>query len=79
MKSDFVYKNEWGVAYDPIEETMNAGYSMDGENFSSEFLITEIQEKDILIAIAICANLYSSYGAIVAPYKDLLELYKNSL
>lgn len=79
MNNEYSYNGEWGIAYNRTTKVMTAGFSTDGETFSPDFHISEIQEKDILIAIAICANLYSNYGIIVAPYKDLLDLYKDSL
>ena len=78
MKNNIIYNGEWGVQYDPIKKEMIAGYSLDGVTFSPEFRITEIEEVNIIDAIEMCSILYSSYGLIIASYKELLEEYKKT-
>ena len=66
---------EWGVNYDPETKTMLGGYSIDGKTFKTEFIITEIDEERIYLAIHICSDLYSSYGTIASPYEALVKEY----
>ena len=77
--NDILVDGEWGANYDPQTKTMLGGYSLDGETFSPEFQITEIEEEDIAIALHICSALYSDYGNISAPYSKLVEEYTNRL
>ena len=77
MKAEYIYDGEWGVTYDPIKKTMIAGYSMDGETFTPEFVITELEEDDLVDDSLTCSIMYASYGVIVASYKKLLEEYES--
>ena len=77
IQNEALYDGEWGVSYNPQEKVMLGGYSLDGETFSPEFKITEIDSQDVADAIAICSCLYCDYGTIVSPFKNLLELYES--
>ncbi len=77
IKNETLYNGEWGVSYDPQTRTMLGGYSIDGETFSPEFQITEIDSDEVPHAIALCSLLYSEYGTIVSTFNDLLECYEN--
>ncbi len=70
----------WGVVYDPISKTMDAGLcnDVDSNEFTPLFHITEIEKEDILDAVATCAVLYSSYGIIVSSYESLKEEYEKT-
>lgn len=77
IKNEILLGGEWGANYDPKTKTMLGGYSLDGETFCPEFQITEIEEEEISDALLICSALYSDYGMIAAPYRDLLDEYIN--
>lgn len=77
IKNEFLIEREWGAKYDPENKTMLGGYSADGETFSPEFQITEIEEENVPNALFICSALYSDYGMIMAPYGVLVSEYMN--
>ena len=77
FNNEILVGGEWGANYDPKTKTMLGGYSLDGETFSPEFQITEIEEEEMPNALLICSALYSDYGMIAAPYRVLLEEYIN--
>ena len=74
IKNETLYDGEWGTSYDNKEKVMLGGYSLDGENFSPDFKITDIDSKDVPEAIAICSSLYNEYGTISMSYSSLLKL-----
>ena len=76
-KNEILLGGEWGANYDPKTKTMLGGYSLDGETFSPEFQITEIEEKDVSIALQICSTMYSNYGNVSVPYTKLMAEYAN--
>ena len=77
ISNDFLLNEEWGANYNPTTKTMLGGYSGDGETFSPEFKITEIEEEDVPNALLICSALYCDYGMISASYRSLVEAYIN--
>lgn len=74
-----LYNGEWGVSYDPKERVMLGGYSLDGETFSPEFKITDIDSQDVENAIAMCGFLYKYYGIIVGTYSGLITVYEKEI
>lgn len=75
IKNKFLLEGEWGADYDPETRTMLGGYSVDGDTFSPEFQITEIEEEDVPNALIMCSSMYSDYGMIAAPYRVLVSEY----
>lgn len=75
LKNEILLGEEWGANYDPKTKTMLGGYSLDGETFSPEFQITEIEEEDVPDALIMCSSIYSDYGMIAAPYRVLVSEY----
>jgi hypothetical protein len=75
MKFKYIYNGMWGVEYDPIAKTMMAGYAVDCQPHVPTFMITEIEEEDVDIAIVMCAELYSCYGVIITSFEKLIQEY----
>ena len=75
MEIKFFYNGMWGVAYNTTTKTMTAGYAVDAQSFVPTFMITEIDEDDVDIAIVMCAELYSSFGIIISSFEKLIQEY----
>lgn len=75
MKFKYIYNGMWGVEYDPIAKTMMAGYAVDSQSYVPTFMITEIDEEDVDIAIVMCTELYSCYGVIITSFEKLIQEY----
>ncbi len=78
IRNEALYNGEWGVCYYPKEKVMLGGYSLDGETFSPEFKITEIDSENVADAIAMCSYLDNEYGTIVSTFNQLMALYVSS-
>ena len=75
MNTDFLFDGEFGFNYNKENKTLYGGYSMDGNTFDVEFVISEIEEDNIPTAMHYCQRLYNLYGTIVATFKDLEEQF----
>ena len=71
----YLYNEIWGVEYDPTGKTMIAGYAVDAQSYVPTFMITEIDEDDVDVAIVMCAELSSCYGLIISPFEKLIQEY----
>jgi hypothetical protein len=78
MDKEILYDGKWGACYDPMTKTMYGGYCEDGKTFNPSFIITDLNDYDMPLAMSACVSLYSDKGKIDATYADVLGDYFNA-
>jgi len=63
---------QWGYKYDPATKVMLGGYSLDGLNFTHTYTIYNVEKKDVMFAIALCALLYGKNREVMTSYNELV-------
>ena len=63
---------QWGYTYETAKKLMLGGYSADGKTFTHTFTVHQVEKKDVMFAIALCALLYGKNHEVVTSYNELV-------